>query len=282
LEPRRLRPGRHIGPSGQAGYAPGSGQAVARTDRLRLFGPPSIKKLETKRDVAALVEALHEPDPSRSRQAAEALGRLGDQQAAPPLIDTLQNESLRDAAAASLLALTPEAVDILVMALRQAHPDVRAASQDPNVRVAIAGILGKAGDERAVEPLITALDDLPEVGIAAAEALGRLGDRRAVEPLTRVTAPFGVTAVEALGELGGEDATAAVVDWVIPEDGQIRSEPAEAAAAIRALGKLGPRDIVMPVIDRISSHFPGQGTPYGDMIHEAVVDAEESLGASVR
>jgi hypothetical protein len=37
----------------------------------------------------------------------------------------------------------------------------------------------------------------------------------------------------------------------------------------------------MPVIDRISSHFPGQGTPYGDMIQEAVSDAEASLGASV-
>lgn len=247
---------------------------------MRLFGPPSIKKLESKRDVAALVESLRGPDPSRSRDAAEALGRLGDQQAAPALIDALQDGSLRDVAAVSLLALTPEAVDILVMALRQAHPDVRAASQDPNVRAAIAGILGRAGDRRAVESLITALDDLPEVGMAAAEALGWLGDPRAVEPLTRLTAPFGVTAVEALGELGGEQATAAVVDWVIPEDGQIRSEPAEAAAAIRALGKLGPRDVVMPVIDRISGHFPGQGTPYGDMIHEAVSDAEASLGVS--
>jgi HEAT repeat protein len=249
---------------------------------MRLFGPPSIKKLESRRDVAALVEALQGPDPARSREAAAALGRLGDPSAELALINSLQDGALRDVAATSLVAMGPAVVDILVMALRQAHPDVRAASQDPDVRVAIAGILGKAGDQRAVEPLITALDDLPEVGMAAAEALGRLGDPRAVEPLTQLTAPFGVTAVEALGELGGEQATAAVVDWVIPEDGQIRSEPAEAAAAIRALGKLGPRDVVMPVIDRISGHFPGQGTPYGDMIHEAVSDAEASLGVSVK
>lgn len=198
------------------------------------------------------------------------------------MIDALRDEALRDVAAAALLAMGPEVVDILVMSLRQAHPDVREASGDPDVRVEIARILGRIGDERAVVPLITALDDLPEVGMAAAEALGRLRDPRAVEPLSRVTAPFGVVAVEALGELGGDQATAAVVDWVIPEDGQIRSEPAEAAAAIRALGKLGPPDIVAPVIDRISSHFPGQGTPYGDMIHDAVMDAETSLGASVR
>lgn len=248
---------------------------------MRLFGPPSIKKLEAKRDIAALTEALYEPDPSRAGDAAEALGRLGDPQAGPALIDALQDEAVRDAAAGALLAMRSEVVDILVMALRQAHPDVRAAAQNPSVRVAIAGILGQAGDQRAVETLISALEDVPEVGEAAVEALGRLKDPRAVDPLMKVMARFGVTAVEALGELGGEQARAAVVDWVMP-DGQARSQPDEVAAAIRALGKLGPRDVVMPVIDRISSHFPGQGTPYGDMIHEAVSDAEASLGASVK
>lgn len=247
---------------------------------MRLFGPPSIKKLQAKRDIAGLTEALYEPDPLRARDAAEALGRLGDPQAGPALIDALQDEAVRDAAAAALLAMRSEVVDILVMALRQAHPDVRAASQNPSVRAAIAGILGNAGDVRAVGPLISAFEDVDEVGVAAAEALGRLKDPRAVDPLSKVTARFGVTAVEALGELGGEQATAAVVDWVMP-DGQLRSQPDEAAAAIRALGKLGPRDVVMPVIDHISSHFPGQGTPYGDMIHDAIRDAETSLSASV-
>jgi HEAT repeat protein len=255
-----------------------------------LFGPPSIKKLESKRDVAALVLALQAPDPARSRdaararEAAAALGRLGDPTAELALVNALADAGLRDVAAASLVAIGPEVVDILVMALRQAHPDVRDASQDPNVRTAIAGILGRIGDQRAVEPLITALDDAPEVGLAATEALGRLGDQRAVEPLIRVAAPFGITAVKALGELGGEQATVAVVDWVMPDgpDGLVRGDADEAAAAIRALGKLGPAEIVMPVIERISSHFPESGTPYGDLIHEAVSDAEASLGASVR
>ncbi len=44
--------------------------------------------------------------------------------------------------------------------------------------------LGKIGDKRAVEPLITALDDEDElVREGAAKALGMLGDKRAVEPL---------------------------------------------------------------------------------------------------
>jgi HEAT repeat protein len=255
---------------GGAGYAPG----------MRLFGPPSINKLESKRGVAALVEALQGDDPERAREAAAALGRIGDPAAGLVLINALTDAGLRDAAAAALVAMESQVVDILVMALRQAHPDVRAASEDPSVRATIAEILGRAGDLRAVEPLITALDDVDEVGLAAAEALGRLRDPRALEPLSRVVVRFGSTAVDALGKLGDERGTTVVVDWVMPDgpDGLVRSDPNEAAAAIRALGRLGPADLVMPVIERISGHFPEPGTPYGDLIHEAVSDAEASLG----
>jgi HEAT repeat protein len=251
---------------------------------LRLFGPTSINKLESKRGVAALVEALQGEDPERAREAAAALGRLGDPQAGLVMINALADTGLRDAAAAALVAMGPKVVDILVMALRQAHPDVRDASANPGVRAAIAGILGRAGDPLAVEPLITALDDVNAVGLAAAEALGRLRDPRALEPLSRVVVPFGITAVEALGKLGDERGTPVVVDWVMPDgpDGLVRSDPNEAAAAIRALGQLGPAELVMPVIERISSHFPEPGTPYGDLIHEAVSDAEVSLSTSVQ
>ncbi|MEK6190749.1 MAG: HEAT repeat domain-containing protein [Chloroflexota bacterium] len=251
---------------------------------MRLFGPTSIDKLESKRGVAALVEALQGADPERAREAAAALGRLGDPAAGLALINALTDAGLRDAAAAALVAMGSKVVDILVMTLRQAHPDVRDASANSGVRVAIAGVLGHAGDQRAVEPLITALDDVPEVGLAAAEALGKLKDPRALEPLSRLAVPFGITAVEALGNLGDQRGTAVVVDWVMPDgpDGLVRSDPDEAAAAIRALGQLGPADLVMPVIDRISSHFPGQGTPYGDVIHDAMREAEASLGASVQ
>jgi HEAT repeat protein len=229
------------------------------------------------------VEALLGTDSSRARQAAAALGRLGDPAAELALISALQDGALWDVAAESLEAMGPQVVDMLVMALRQAHPDVREASQDATVRAVMAGILGRIGDKRAVEPLIAALDDVPEVGLAATEALGRLKDQRAAESITRLTAPFGVTAVKALGELGGEQAAVAVVDWVMPDgpDGQVRSDPDEAAAAIRALGRLGPPELVRPVIERISSHFPEPGTPYGDLIHDAVSDAEASLSASV-
>ena len=259
-------------------------QTTGYARRVRLFGPPSISKLESKRGVAALVEALQGADPERARDAAAALGRIGDPVAGLVLINALADAELRDAAAGALVAMGSNVVDILVMALRQAHPDVRDASADPGVRAAIAGILGRVGNPLAVEPLITALDDVDEVGLAAAEALGQLRDPRALESLSRVVVPFGITAVAALGKLGDERGTPVVVDWVMPDgpDGLVRGEPNEAAAAIRALGQLGPAELVLPVIERISGHFPEPGTPYGDIIHEAVSSAEASLGASVR
>lgn len=48
-----------------------------------------------------------------------------------------------------------------------------------------AWALGKIGDTRAVEPLITALDDRDAQG-AAIQALGQIGDTRAVGPLVMV------------------------------------------------------------------------------------------------
>lgn len=64
------------------------------------------------------------------------------------------------------------------------------ALNDPNakdwVRMSMADTLGKIGDPRAVEPLISALGDEDEgFRCEAAAALGEIGDPRAVEPLTR-------------------------------------------------------------------------------------------------
>jgi HEAT repeat protein len=54
-----------------------------------------------------------------------------------------------------------------------------------SVRFQAAEALGKLGDNRAAEPLITSLKDQDwEVRQWAAEGLGTLGDKRAVEPLT--------------------------------------------------------------------------------------------------
>ncbi len=117
---------------------------------------------------------------------AQALGSL----AVEPLITTLEDKKWdvrRDAARALGEIGDPRAVKPLIAAANDDDDDVREAS---------ASALGKIGDARAVKTLIAALKDegwgqddvrgrMPtvEVRLAAAQALGRIGDPRAVKPL---------------------------------------------------------------------------------------------------
>jgi hypothetical protein len=89
------------------------------------------------------------PSEAMRRNAAAALGKLGDTRAVEPLITVL-------------------------------------GDKDRDVRRNAVAALGQLGDSRAVEPLITALrDEDRDVRRNAATALGKLGDTRAVEPLIK-------------------------------------------------------------------------------------------------
>lgn len=84
------------------------------------FLGPDIKKMKTNKDVEGLIEALKHKDLTVRRQAAEALGELGDDRAVEPLIGALKDK-------------------------------------DTWLRWCAAEALGKIGDERAVKHLIEAL-----------------------------------------------------------------------------------------------------------------------------
>jgi len=97
--------------------------------------------------IESLIEALKNGLPSERKEAAIALGNIGDKKAVEPLIESLGDEDLF-------------------------------------VREAAAESLGKIGDARAVDPLVEALYDQQwGVGKAAAISLGEIGDQKAVEPL---------------------------------------------------------------------------------------------------
>jgi len=60
---------------------------------MPLFGPPNVAKLEAKRDVKGLIQALAYPKDSTVRvAAAEALDRLGWR---PPGHDRFQHQCIR-------------------------------------------------------------------------------------------------------------------------------------------------------------------------------------------
>ena len=155
--------------------------------------------------------------------AAELLGRVGNANAVPALLDTVratrsEDGDVREIALRALARIAdPRAVAPLVDALRSAEPwlaprlaDVLtrhgAGSVTPMMRLLenggrhharpwAANVLGELRAQRAFPVLVRALGDIEdEVRARAAYALGRLGDRRAIpyllEHLLTDPAPF--------------------------------------------------------------------------------------------
>jgi HEAT repeat protein len=96
-------------------------------------------------------------------------------------------------------------------------------SGDIAVRAEAAGVLGRIGDARAVEPLIAVLkQDNRTVRYCACQALGKLGDARAVEPLIAALKDDDLwmrhVACEALGKLGDARAVEPLIAGLKHED----------------------------------------------------------------
>ena len=176
---------------------------------LPLFGPPNVDRFKARGDVLELIKALDYPKHWRVRRdAAEALGEIGDPDAVEPLIGVLRDDN-------------------------------------PSVRMSAAEALGQIGDVRAVEHLLAALKSpAVEVRKSAAEALGQIGDVRAVEPLIAAMkeASWSVrrAAAEALGRIGDPDATDALTAALEDHDSNVRRAATESLEAI-ASQPLRPR-----------------------------------------
>jgi HEAT repeat protein len=192
---------------------------------------PNVKKLKNKGDIEGLVGLLGHHNETVRIGAQAAIEDLRDPRSVDVLVNalrgpsaaTLQEWERREAAgtatrwewvrresAGNILAEVgdPRAVDLLVAALEDPDPDMRAPA---------AKVLGKLGDPRALEPLIATLDDPNgEVRSAAVGALDDLDDPRAIQPLARMSEGsardalrrFGPRAVAVLqGALTGDSLT---------------------------------------------------------------------------
>ena len=150
---------------------------------MPLFGPPNVEKLRATGDIRGLIKALTDRDPRIRDAARKALITIGSL-AVEPLIAALNYESVlvrRNAASALGAIGDRRAVDALVLALKDT---------DWHVYHHAAVSLGLLHDARAVEPLIMALglsdEQLPEdpfgesgqresVGLCARQALVEIG-----------------------------------------------------------------------------------------------------------
>ena len=160
-------------------------------------------------EAAALIAALRNSDADIARDAATALGTLGEASAVEPLIQVLGN-------------------------LDGYYHSV--------VRSAAAASLGRLGDRRAVDVLLgTISDSLAEPSAEAIRALAAIGDPRAVNPLIEVVRnsngyflPIARrAAVAALGKFQSDRLVAAellAVSTNTSEDSVIRQAAVEAIA----------------------------------------------------
>ncbi|MFC4061861.1 HEAT repeat domain-containing protein [Planomonospora corallina] len=151
--------------------------------------------------VGALVGLLTDRHPEVRTSAARALGRIGEPQAAAPLLRSLSGGRIpSDVVAQALIRIGPAARPALAKAM--AHPD-------PAVRAIAAEVLGVIGSVGSVAALIRALtmDPSTEVRARAAASLGRLGTPACLDALAGATSLIHPTAVRAeaasaLGDIG--------------------------------------------------------------------------------
>ncbi|MEA3488865.1 MAG: HEAT repeat domain-containing protein, partial [Candidatus Omnitrophota bacterium] len=137
----------------------------------------ALRKLRATRAqmVDGYIKALSSSNKIACMEAAEALGRLGDERAFGPLLERLLDwhKGFSRTVATALGKLGDKrAVEPLLW---------RLSDSDPGLREAVAEALGKLGDKRAVEPLLRTLSDTdPGVRKAAARALEKINDPASV------------------------------------------------------------------------------------------------------
>lgn len=184
---------------------------------MSLVERQNIEKMRENGDVQGVIEKLRNSEDVYIRFAAsKAIGLMGDPVAVPSLLECAYTRSHKDvyvwySAKQALVLIGTEAVEQLIEAL---------SHNDWEIRDFAAEALGKIGDTRAVDPLITITRSY-----ASFKALGLIGDLRAVDPLIEILnareTDVRRDAAKALGELGDKRALAQLKS-LLDEDGENR------------------------------------------------------------
>jgi len=259
--------------------------------RLSRAAVSALGEIGDARATEPLIAAMGDKYWGMRLAAAASLGKIGDTRAVRPLIAALKDEHwrVRLAAAVALdnLRWQPDSdeteaqyqaakrnwdrcveigapsVEVLIAALEDKHSDKYAF-----VREGAAEALGKIGDIRAMEPLISALKDEYEyIRLAAASALGHIGDAQAVEPVIsglkdehRLVREAVVGALSNIGTLAVEPLIAALNDehWLVRR------------GAAEALGNIGTSQVVEPLLSALEDER--------SLVREAAAEALGKIG----
>ena len=205
---------------------------------------PSARVSEGQETEPSLVSAVRDlttsPDPKVREEAAATLGELGDPEALPALVESLETDSAIEVRESALVSLQRLGLEELVWLLLN--------HDDPRIRAAAARGLNALRDARALDPLLQALssDDDPGVREEAARALASVGKDRAEEGLLLAatvdeSASVRAAAVETLGKLR-TDWTASQLVSILQSDSswRVREMAAWALGEIREPVALRP------------------------------------------
>lgn len=232
----------------------------------KLFGPPNIEKLKAEGNVKGLIKALGYKKGENTiageyhirKNAAEALGEIGDRQAVEPLIAALNYDHSKDRdvcykAIGALGAIGDlRAFDPLVAILEN-------TSHDENIRNKAISALTELVDSHRLIHLINIFLNFPkgkdgyDVKRYAYEKLVKIGDP-AVEPLIN-SLNMGNTYWEsiALGKIGDSRAVESLIAALEREkSGKCRKE------IVTALGKIGDRRATEHIINALNDSW-GEG-----------------------
>jgi HEAT repeat protein len=191
----------------------------------RFFGPPDVDKLQAKGDVNGLIRALgyNRDRPGSSyvhREAARALGEIGDPRAAAPLATMLPDcldGDVRDAVEQALVKLGAPSVQPLCQLLTTSRDDTGFTHR------AAVRALGEIGEKGAVDALCAALKSRhAEVRQTAAAALGKIKEKSAVKHLSAALKDskrdVRLAVIRALGNIGGTGAIKPLVSALQDEE----------------------------------------------------------------
>lgn len=205
--------------------------ALKIMDKLIKIGKPATE---------TLIDALEYEGEFVRKNAAEALGKIGEVQAVEPLIEILKDDDMtvRSVAVDALSNIGKPAVETLISAMKDTCEHVRWST---------AEALGKTEDTRAVEPLISVLKDAcDQVRSNAAMALGKIGDSKALKPLIRALNDkcdnVRENAAWALGNTRNNIVVQSLIYVMKDKNKHVRRK------AIEALGKIGDTKAVQPLI----------------------------------
>ncbi len=239
-------------------------QLLSRGDEAdRCYASRTLGVLQESAALPALTECLRDEDPDVCVDAAEALGRIGNPEAIPALLELLQNHpdgEVRTGAVEALGNISDHRVTAALITVAAKRPDNLAWDDEWDdwwdMQLHAVKALGRMRAIEAVSILQHILDDEESQGIdievlTALAHIGRKGLKVLEQRLISGTASERRRAATVLGRAGTDEAVTFLRHALLDKDTDVRS------AAIKALGVANATSYLKVVLVSLKDPEPG-------------------------